>query len=278
VQRQRLHAAFHATVFEFSKLELLKFLDTKAQELSSVELTVFAHRAKALSRGPDGLQKVKNLIRQMIDQKQASLASSTTEAEYCKKEMPKAVAELKNLKEEMDARAASHDDLEAKQAQLSEDATTLATQVAKIRKNLTAEESIRDEQAAVYAKKKAEYEKALASGGDAKEEQQIEVEREEASRDIAFRRLKNQDVESIQQKEEEAKKIQSDLTKMKVTMAELERDSQMQQDVLDSAKTYKKQLDKQCIVRTESDEERNRRRNEVISSMKDAYHILNGED
>lgn len=257
---------------------LVAFLDTKAKELSSVELTVLAHSAAGATRSPDGsMDKVKDMIKQMLDQKQADLAASTTQNEYCQKELPKAKADLKKLKEDEDERSASHDKLEAKQAQLSEDASNLAAEVAQTRKNLTEAEAIRDKEQAVYAKVKAQYEQDLRNHREVDEAKQIQTATEETDLDLNFRRLKRQALESIQQKEQDAKHIQAEVIKLKVEMSELERDSGLQRDVMDSAKSYKEQLDKQCIVRTDSYEERKRRRDRVMDSMKDAYVILGGD-
>lgn len=253
------------------------FLATKAKELGSVELTVLAHEAEGTLYDPSGMDKVKEMIQHMIVQKTADLTSSVTKGEYCNKELPRAHKELEKIKEEMDRHDAANDGLEAKIAAFADESKTLLTEVAELQKHVASDAGAREKEHAAYAELKAGYEKANTHDDDDAVKAQIKVETEEARKQIDFQRRQNEAVASIAAKEQKAKQNELDTTKMKNELSTLARDTRLQTDLLKSAKDYKQTLEKQCVVRTESYGERQRRRNEEIESMRDAYNILGGE-
>eukprot|EP00929_Paragymnodinium_shiwhaense_P072793 TRINITY_DN3695_c0_g1_i1.p3 TRINITY_DN3695_c0_g1~~TRINITY_DN3695_c0_g1_i1.p3 ORF type:complete len:161 (-),score=61.86 TRINITY_DN3695_c0_g1_i1:56-538(-) len=153
--------------------------------------------------------------------------------------------------------------------------------MAKLRKAMPEAAEKRKQEHEEYLKLKAGFEKPVP--GDSEEEatkrmkKQIEVENKEADADFAYRRIEQDAQVSLASKQTEVENIQREVTKRELHISEAKRDISDLEQTLAASKEYEEQIMKQCAVRAEPHEERKRRRDEEMSSLKDAYQMLSGD-
>jgi len=251
-------------------------LSTAAGRLESADLAVLARQTAGGRDAPVGLDRVKDMIREMIDRKQSDLTESVSHKQFCDGELKQASMKLKDLQMRLEKQTADRDKLEAEMADLGDHAADLRDSEVEVRRGMAAASEARSKEHDSYMEGKRKYESGPPPSNDAALKERIKVETEEAARDLEFRRKEQQALDTIKEHAATAQRSTAQVSKMRLDLAEANRDIQDLQELLASAKDYKAQVDRQCIVRVEPAAERKRRRNQEIASLKDAYEILAG--
>lgn len=259
------------------------FLAERASSLESAELTSLAYHTSEAYRteDPDALENVKGMLRHMIATSSANLAESSTHHAFCTKEMTASKQKLTEHKERMQKSHADLDKMEAELDAIKDKSTDLTDEIAKITKSLPEATEKRKKEHEAYLKLKEGFDTPVK--GETEEEaeerlkKQIKVENKEADADFAFKRVEQDAQVSLASKRREVENIQREVVKRDLHISEAKRDISGLETTLAASKEYEEQIQKQCVVPPASHEDRKRRRDEQISSLKDAYEILSGD-
>lgn len=276
-----------------SRLEkAARLLLADGQRLGATELVQLGNQAMQ----PDEMQKVKKMISNMIARHQAAQADDTSHKAFCDKEMVAAKAKVEKLKTEIQKRTADKDMQAAKLAELKDNIGDLLEETAKAHKDRQKAAKLRSDEAAGYEKNTREWdvtlqelrrkrrtdsEKVRKAVNKEEEEltlKKVHAEDKEQDRQIRYKKLDGDLATSIASKTREVELKQRKVVSMTHETSLAEGDFKIAQEEQSAAQEYLEKIKASCIVRQDPAEERKRSRAEQISSLKEAYGILSGDD
>lgn len=273
-------------------------LEDRASAAGNSQLEALALRvgleASARSGQPGGLDGVKTLLRRMLAQAQATQNNDVGLHQFCSSEVQKSKESLTTLQDRRDKAQADLDKLSAEADQMTAAIADDHANVASTHKLLMSEAEKRE-------KEKAANEQGIQALTDAEKKHRVQQEQivddvdaraaaEKAADEVLMKRIKAQQNETANQfkyeKEDSAgqegiqtwtkqiKLRERSIIKMKSDIVDSNQDIRSLDDELSAAKEYETQIKRKCTVPTNTHQERQVRRQEQISSLKDAYGIL----
>merc|ERR1711957_1117654 len=234
-----------STGTDLAKYEVVRFVrDLAHKQRSTVLAQLASHLASAMhSRNPFG--KVKDLISDMISKLEASADADATEKAYCDKELKETNEKNADKTSEIEKQTTRINQAAAKSAKLKEEVATLEAELAGLAKSQAEMDKLRAEEKAAFEESSAELEKGL-SGIKA-----------------ALKVLN-------EYKAKESKELDK-------YAAELKSDRAGVQEELDAVLEYLSKMEKRCIAKAETYEDRAARRVAEIAGLKQALEILESE-
>jgi len=273
----------------------LIFLAKEGTRLRSSRLTSLA---EMLVEQPQGLDKVKDMIRHMLAQKLAAHAEDTTQKQFCNKELAGSEKKVKEYKDGLEKDQADFDMISAKLAELKESITDLHEDLAKAAKSVAEATALRQQEKEKFAQDKIQNQqneeamtKTMATiaenGGDrsaaeaaaeAAVKKRISDEGSEQERQMQYDKMMKELEVAKATKTKEVEYKERQVVSMQADISRHEQDIRMGKEELKAAQDYATTIKSQCVVPRESHKERQQRRQSEINSLKDAYGILAGED
>lgn len=245
------------------------FLNTQAKVLGSAELTAVAHEAQNDFSAPDGLDGVKQMIRNMLVRKMDEHAELATHASFCNAEMTNSKQKVQDLQQRIEKSKADKDMLEARHAELTDQIAEKQDRMAKAQKAIAKAASIQQQMAS---------EKDASDAQDASFESRVEAKQSSAVKEIELERQVQQLRVENAKGEKDVEYMQRDIIKKNQELAELNGDLRGYAEQLRASDDYAEQISHQCTVPAVSHEERQARRGEEIDNLRQAQSILSGDD
>jgi len=280
----------------------------------SAALAQLASRMESAARtSADPFAKVKGLISEMVDRLEAEADAEATQKAFCDKEMSESNAKKDEATATHNKLTIKMEQASASSTKLSEEVATLQKELAELAKTQMDMDNLRAEEKAVYEKNKPEIEQGIegvklalkiirdyyAADGASHDQAEgaatgiislLEVCESDFSKLLATMIAEEEAAASeydAQTKENEITKTTKDqdvsyktkeIASLEKAMGELKADAAGVQEQLDAVKEYLKELEKQCVAKAETYEERVERRNAEIAGLKDALEALNAAD
>lgn len=270
-----------------------RFLESEGRRQGSTELLQLGHQARTAD---DPIDNVKKMIGHMIATHQAAQAEDTSHKAFCDKEMESSKSKLEKLKREMEKRHADGDLHSAQLAQLKDSIADLHAGVAQAHKDRKKAADIREEEAADYKKSNAQWDQTLAemrrklrSDISAERElaekteeeltlKKVKAENKEDDAQFKYKKLDEEMAVAIARKTKEVEQKEHKVINMEHEASMEDGDYKMAQEEMAAAKEYAEKIKTTCTVRVDPAEERAAAREHQISSLKEAYGILSGDD
>merc|ERR1712238_408977 len=276
-----------STGTDLANYEVVRFVrDLAHKERSTVLAQLASHLASAMhSRNPFG--KVKDLISDMISKLEASADADATEKAYCDKELKETNEKNADKTSEIEKQTTRINQAAAKSAKLKEEMATFEESSAELEKGLSGIKAALKVLNEYYAKEdkshdaadgagsgiisllevcEADFSKNLAQVTTDEEMAVAEYEKETKENEIE-KTTKSQDVKYKAKESKELDKY----------AAELKSDRSGVQDELDAVLEYLAKMEKRCIAKAETYEDRAARRVAEIAGLKQALEILESE-
>lgn len=276
---------------------MASFLERR-EEVSFADTVISRAVAESRDLQPnEAMEKVKNLISHMIEQKQQEHADLTDHETFCKKEMSESKVKLRKLQLDIDKHQADYDKLEAQLAEKKDNnGDTQAALTNSLQKSQQAAEK-RDKEKKQYEAareaasqktappKEADFSWETPSTPEPEPQRESEadilkrIKAEQAEEDKAYKFKKEQEKAEVDRArlQKDIEYGQQDVTRMERELVEAEQDLGTLKSEMDATKEYDAQIHSQCVVPRESHEERQARRQDQIESLKNAYEMLGGE-
>jgi len=273
-----------------------RFLQTAGERLESAELLELGSEVN----GPDDLDKVKQMIRHMIAKHSAALSEDTDHKAFCDKELAASKGKVDRLKTDFEKRNADRDLQSAQLAELKDSISDLHAEVAQAHKDRQKAVKLRADEAAEYEKAKAsrqakiaqthaEARAALDTGSDEKRKaarkaeedlllEQVRADNQEQDKTFQFKKLDEDFEVAIAKKTKEIELKEHALVQKNHNLALSDGDFKIAKEEMAAAADYAAKIKTSCVARQDPAKERKRNREEQISSLKEAYGILSGED
>jgi len=263
------------------------------QAEGSAELLQLANEVR---QPAEALDKVKEMISNMIVHHMTAASEDTDHNAFCNKEMIASKAKVSQLKMDLKKRTADQDLHTAQLDQLKDSIADLHEALAKAQKlKLKAADGAVAE-AAAYKERVAEWDRMLLALR-AKLRSDIESERKAASQDnedLTLKKVKAENAEETRKynfkkldgdmevemarKTKQVEQKQRKVISMTHEVSLGDSDFKMAEEEMSAAKGYEKQVESQCINRQDPVKERKQARERQISSLKEAYGVLSGTD
>merc|ERR1719217_493057 len=144
----------------------LIFLAKEGTRLRSSRLTSLA---EMLVEQPQGLDKVKDMIRHMLAQKLAAHAEDTTQKQFCNKELAGSEKKVKEYKDGLEKDQADFDMTNAKLAELTQSISDLHEDLAKAAKSVAEATALRQQEKDKFEQAKIQNEQNLDAASHAME-------------------------------------------------------------------------------------------------------------
>jgi len=271
-----------------------RFLQSEALRLGSEELLQLGDDAR---QAPGDLDKVKQMIGQMIIKHQSAQAEDTDHKSFCNKEVVASKAKLKKLQRDIQKRSADQDMSSAKLAELKDSIADLHDELAKAQKSRMQAADIRTKEAEAYAQSKRETEKSLwevkrhvrsdirserEAAIKAQEEltlKQVRADNKEEDAQFTIKRLDGELEVAIVKKTKAVEFKERKVVSMTHDLSLGDGDMKMAQEELAASKEYEEKIQTTCSgARTDPVKERKQAREHQMASLKEAYGILTGDD
>jgi len=247
---------------------------------------------------PDSMDQVKGLIRQLLVSAKQQHAEETGLHQFCSEEVAKSKQSLTTLQDRLEKAQADFDKLSAQIDETKLKISDLHAGVASTQKSIVTGADIRAKELAQHEKDQAAEQEtenkhrtihnqmdpedpkraAEEAVADQALQRRIKLENEEASRASAFERMQAESQNNIKVKQHSIQLNERSVVKMQADLVERRQDLTGLNEQMSAAKSYEESIARKCTVPVDSHAERSRRREEQISSLKDAYGILNGDD
>jgi hypothetical protein len=261
--------------------------------------------------GGDVFAKVKGLISDMIQKLQEEAEADATKKAWCDKEMAENAEKKEDKSAELAKLNTAIEQKSAQSAKLKEEVATLQKELAALANEQAQMDKLRQAEKAAYEKNKPEMEKGLegitmalkvlkeyyAQDGDhasaegaasgiigllevaesdfTKGISEMTAQEESAAADYDKETKENEITRTT--KEQDVKYKTQEAASLDAAVAELTSDSGNVQKELDAVLEYGKELDKECVAKAETYEDRVARRNAELAGLKEALEILEGE-
>jgi len=263
------------------------------QAEGSAELLQLANEVR---QPAEALDKVKEMISNMIVHHMTAASEDTDHNAFCNKEMIASKEKVSQLKMDLKKRTADQDLHTAQLDQLKDSIADLHEALAKAQKLKLKAANGAVAEAAAYKERVAEWDRMLLALR-AKLRSDIESERKAASQDnedLTLKKVKAENAEETRKynfkkldgdmevemarKTKQVEQKQRKVISMTHEVSLGDSDFKMAEEEMSAAKGYEKQIDSQCINRQDPVKERKQARERQISSLKEAYGVLSGND
>jgi len=242
-------------------------LATEARRLESAELTALAQVATRAEYDPDAFKQVKSMISDMLVKKMDDHAQDVSHKEFCDKEMKSSKGKVDDLKHRSEKATADTDMLNAEIADDKDKISDIQEGLVKNRKSMA--------EAAKLLAEQSEQEGSSTPGQDL--EQQLADKSKLATEELSLTRQRNQLEVDTKRMEADVKNKERDIIRKTKTLSEMGSDIRDTQAELSASNDYAATIQKQCVVRTDTYEEKQRRRQESIDTLKEAHAMLSGD-
>jgi len=267
-------------------------LKSAGLRFGSLELLDLGEKASQ----PDQLDKVKDMIRTMISHHQTALAEDTDHKAFCDKELALSTEKIKQRQDELQKRNADQDLHSAKLAELKDQIAELHDHIATAHKDKLKASNLREEEAAAYKTKTEEWDKRVielrsklrsdirADREAARQEQEdialkkVHAENKEEDAQYTYKKLDQDFAVAIASKTREAELKERQVVSMTHNLSLGDGDLKMAKEEMAASKEYAEKVKASCIVMRDPVKQRQQARSEQISSLKEAYNILSGDD
>lgn len=263
--------------------------------------------------GEDGpFDKVRGLIEDMLDKLQDSAAEDADKKAYCDKETKQAMEKQEDAETDHESLTTKIEDLNAQSGKLKQEITTLEQELGVLTREKAQMYQARQGEKEVYQKNKPELEQGIrgvqtalkvlreyyakaddasheTSGGAASVIGLLEVAESDFSKNLAEivtaeeRAVREYEAESKDNamakdlKEADGRFKTREAASLDKTSAELSQDKDGVGEQLDSVEKYLKGLNKQCVGKADSYEDRKADRDAELAGLRDALNVLDGE-
>lgn len=270
-----------------------RLLETDGLRLGSEELLQLGGEAK---NSPGELDKVKQMISQMIAHHQNAQAEDTDHKSFCDREVIASKSKMDKLQRELQKRNADQDLHSAKLAEMKDRIADLYEEVSKAHKDQKKAADLRSKEADAYKQAKQDGEITLQelkrkarseirSERDAaiKAEEdltlkQVRAENKEEDAQFSFKKLDGEISVAVARKTKEIEQKERKVVSMTHDLSLGDGDMKMTKDEMSAAKEYESKIKSSCTVRRDPAKERQRARKAQLGSLKEAYNILTGDD
>jgi len=249
------------------RVRAASLLATEAHRLESAELTVLAQVATRAEYDPDSLKQVKSMIADMLVKKMDDHAQDVSHKEFCDKEMSSSKNKVDDLKHKLEKSNADMDMLKAEIADDKDKISDIHEGLVKNRKSMAEAAKMQVEQ----------NEKEGQSTPGQSFEEQLAEKSKLAGEQMALKRQQNQLEVDTKRMEADVKNKERDIIRKTKELSDMGSDVRTTQDELSASSEYAGTIQKQCVVRTDSHEETQHRRQEQIDTLKEAHDILSGD-
>jgi len=278
----------------------------------SAALAQLASRMEsALRTSDDPFAKVKGLISSMLEKLEAEAESEATQKAFCDKEMSESGAKKEEATTEAEKLTTKIDQATAAATKLKEEVVTLQSELAELAKTQLEMDNMRAEEKAAYEKNKPEMEQGIEGvklalkilrdyySADAAHESGagestgiislLEVCESDFSKLLATIVAEEEAAAAAydkQTKENEITKATKDkdvvyktkeAASLEKSVTEMKSDRSGVQEQLDAVNEYIAELEKQCVAKAETYEDRVARRTAELAGLKSALEILESE-
>jgi len=292
--------------------EAAHYVRDLARKVKSPALAQLASRmASATQLGAGDFGKVKGLIADMIERLESEAEADASQKAYCDKELSESNAKKEEKSTEIEKLSTKIDQMTSRSAQLKEEVAGLQKALADLAKAGAEMDKIRTEEATVYKANKAEMEQGLkgvklalkvlrdyyskdaahaaAEGAGSSIIGLLEVVESDFTKGLAEMTAAEEsaqasyDAETKENELEKTTKEQDVAYKSKEAKgldkatAEAKSDLSGVQTELDAVNEYLATLEKKCVAKAETFEERKARFEAEISGLKEALRILESE-
>eukprot|EP00438_Fugacium_kawagutii_P033898 Skav220987 [mRNA] locus=scaffold1541:179018:194613:+ [translate_table: standard] len=298
---------------DVDSFEVVKIMRSLAQKTpADRSMETFAENVESLMQTSDSapgvMDKVKDMIENMIASKKKEAASEQTKKAYCDEEQSKTKAKLEELTSKKDSLSAKVDKKTSESETLKKEAVTLQKELGELSELQVEMDQRRQEEEVAFKQQKTDLQSALegvrtaisvlrdyystsgtsgaASGGIVSMLEVIEsdfgrslaqAESQETSRAEEHDSMSQQSKLTEVQKDADQKFKTKTSTDLDKAVLELAADTETAQEELAAILTYQESLAKQCFDGGMSHEERKAQREEEIKGLKDALSALNSE-
>lgn len=270
-----------------------RLLETDGLRLGSEELLQLGGEAK---NSPGELDKVKQMISQMIAHHQNAQAEDTDHKSFCDREVIASKSKMDKLQRELQKRNADQDLHSAKLAEMKDRIADLYEEVSKAHKDQKKAADLRSKEADAYKQAKQDGEITLQefkrkarseirsereAAIKAEEEltlKQVRAENKEEDAQFSFKKLDGEISVAVARKTKEIEQKERKVVSMTHDLSLGDGDMKMTKDEMSAAKEYESKIKSSCTVRRDPAKERQRARKEQLGSLKEAYNILTGDD
>lgn len=313
LQVHRSKLASSADVVQF---EVVRHIRDLARNQHSRSLAQLAARMTAVMRsssraGEDPFAKVTGLITDMISKLEAAAASDATEKAYCDKELSETKAHESEKSTEIEKLSTQIDSMTSRSAKLKEEVAELQKELAELASAQAEMNKLRTQESEAYAKSKPMLEQGLegiklalqvlqdyyshdaanTSGSGAASSiigllEVVESDLSKALAELVAAEETAQASYTAETKENEVEKHAKDndlkfkekeMVDLEKSAAEATSDRKGVQAELNAVLEYLATLNKRCIAKEESYEERKSRREAELEGLKGALTILEGQ-
>merc|ERR1719356_568708 len=259
--------------------------------------------------GSDPFAKVKGLISDMIAKLEKEASADASKKAYCDKETSEATASKNDKAASVEKLSVKIDKITARSASLKEDVATLEAELAALAKTQVEMDKVRSAEKANFDATKPELEAGIkgvqagakilreyygSSGSDNKGAvnsilgflEVIEgdftkaLAERSAAEDAAqaeYEKMTQQNQVTRTAKEQDQKYKEQEMNRLATDVAAAKADRESKQTELDSVLEYLAELNKMCVAKAETYEERAAKRAAEIAGLKEALEILNSE-
>lgn len=270
-----------------------RLLETDGLRLGSEELLQLGGEAK---NSPGELDKVKQMISQMIAHHQNAQAEDTDHKSFCDREVIASKSKMDKLQRELQKRNADQDLHSAKLAEMKDRIADLYEEVSKAHKDQKKAADLRSKEADAYKQAKQDGEITLQelkrkarseirsereAAIKAEEEltlKQVRAENKEEDAQFSFKKLDGEISVAVARKTKEIEQKERKVVSMTHDLSLGDGDMKMTKDEMSAAKEYESKIKSSCTVRRDPAKERQRARKAQLGSLKEAYNILTGDD
>jgi|Transcript_37961 ribosomal protein S15P/S13E len=268
---------------------LLKSVGLKVGSLELLELSDSA-------RQPDQLDKVKDMIRNMIAHHQTALAEDTDHKAFCDKELTLSAQKVKQRQDELQKRTADQDLHSAQLAEMKDKISELHDHIATAHKDKLKASNLREKEAAAYKKQTEDWDRRVlelrgklrsdiqAERESARQEQEdialkkVRAENKEEDAQFTYKKLDQEFAVAIASKTREVELKERQVVSMTHNLSLGDGDFKMAKEELAASKEYADKVKASCVVMRDPVQQRQQARQDQISSLKEAYTILSGDD
>jgi len=295
----------------------VRFIRQLAKHQKSTALAQLASRMASTIRFTSGSQadifnKVKNLIRDMIEKLEAEAEADATKKAYCDKELAETNQKKDDKSAEIEKLSAKIASSKSKSAKLKEEVATLQSELASLVRGQAEMDKIRGEEKAAFDVNSAEMEQGLngikmalkvlndyyakadkahssSDGASTGIIGLLEVCESDFSKGLAEmkaaeesaistyeQQTKENEIEKVT-KEQDVKYKTKEAAGLDKAVSELSSDKEGVETELSAVLEYLKRIEEECIAKPETYAERSSRREAEISGLKEALTILNDE-
>uniref|UniRef100_A0A7S2DL99 Uncharacterized protein n=1 Tax=Alexandrium andersonii TaxID=327968 RepID=A0A7S2DL99_9DINO len=298
---------------DLAKFEAVRIVRDLARQQHSAALAQLASRAAAALRSSDDpFGKVKGLISDMIAKLEDEAAAEASHKAYCDKELAEASAKKAEKESEIEKLTTKIDQASARAAKLKEEVAALQNTLAELASAQAEMDKMRSEEHEAFVKAEADLKQGLegvklalkvlreyygaegaahaaAVGAGQGIIGLLEVVESDLSKSLAEAtaseesaaaayesETKENEVEKVS-KEQDVKYKTKEASDLDKAVAETSSDRSAVQEELDAVLSSLKALNKECVAKAETYEERKARRDAEIAGLKEALSVLENE-